>query len=154
MYEVKENDLKLSKKYLGLQAKLDQKKFELIEQDKKVNDQTIEACLLFQSNVEYYKDSVKNLKYFDRKDSIVRTIHRAFPESDVKFLEKEINKVIISEKVYCYFIATVFTILYFITIFIINLIFTFNFHHIFQYYLPLLCFFILMLVFVDSYIRD
>lgn len=150
MYEVKENDLKLSKKYLGLQAKLDQKKFELIEQDKKVNDQTIEACLLFQSNVEYYKDSVKNLKYFSRKDSIIRTIHRAFPESDVKFLEKEINKVIISEKAYCYFMIILFSILFLISSITIYFIFSFKL----QYYIPLFCGLILLFIVIDSYIRE
>jgi len=154
MYEVKENDLKLSKKYLELQTKLDKKRSELIEKDKKVNDQTIEACLLFQSNKEHYKSLVKDLKYFDKKDSLIRSISRDFPECDIKLLAKEIDKVIISEKSYCYFMCLMFAIVFFIGTLVFNFIISFKIVHIFQYYFPLFCILILIFIFIDSYIRD
>lgn len=154
MYEVKEHDLKLSKKYLELQSKLDQKKFELIEQDKKVNDQTIEACLLFQSNKVYYKNLVKDLRYFDKKDSIIRSISKSFPEVDINLLEKEINKVFLSEKTYCIILISLFLFLYFLIIGIVTFILSFKLSFILTYYLPIFCVLLLIFIFIDSYIRD
>lgn len=92
MYEIKDEDLKLSEKFKAAQLKLETKKQEIVAVNKKENNDTIEACLLFQSNISFFKEKAKDKKLVERSNFILDYLLKEFPKADSKVILKLIKK--------------------------------------------------------------
>lgn len=92
MYEIKDEDLKLSEKFKAAQLKLETKKQEIVAVNKKENNDTIEACLLFQSNISYFKEKAKAKKLVEKSNFILDYLLKEFPKADSRVILKLLKK--------------------------------------------------------------
>lgn len=151
MYEIEDQDLKLSEKFKAAQLKLEIKKQEIIAVNKKENNDTIEACLLFQSNVSYFKEKTKGYKIVDKPNSIAEELLNDFPKADYDILLKIIKKegfVTYSQLSIFIFICLLMGYLSIV----IYSCFTVSFSTLLTFIIPLTLFFVILFLFLDSYI--
>ncbi len=92
MYEVKEEDLKLSSNFEKANQKILKKKEEIILNNKNENQDTIEALLLFTNNLSYFKELTKGLSLSSKYNLIFKELKKSFPKADDKLLHKHLFK--------------------------------------------------------------
>lgn len=91
MYEVEEKDLQLSVTFKKAQEKLLNKKQEIIAVNKKENNDTIEASLLFLSNIEYFKNKYKGSSV-SKHMLILDELQQTFKNANLDTLATLLNK--------------------------------------------------------------
>ena len=153
MYKIEDEDLKLSEKFKKAQLNLEIKKQEIVAVNKKQNNDTIEACLLFQSNVTYFKEKVKDHRLVNRASYLVNQLTTDFPKANEKVLLKLIKK----NGIYTYnqIISIVFLVLlipFFSSQFYLLSHFGFNSSTFFNYCMPSSLLFSLLVLIIDSHI--
>lgn len=149
MYEIKENDLQLSEKFKTANLNLEYKKQEIILANKKENNDTIEASLLFLSHKAYFKEKHKNTLVIEKKQQIKRELIKSFP----KLNENTINLLLTKHGFFTYKELVSVLIIILSGLFILlscTLFFMFNLTV--NIILPLLAVFIILFLFLDTYI--
>lgn len=92
MYEVNEEDLKLSSNFQKANEKILKKKEEFILTNKNENQDTIEALLLFTNNTSYFKQITKGLSLSSKYNVIFKELKKNFPKANDKVLNKYLFK--------------------------------------------------------------
>lgn len=153
MYEIKDEDIQLSENFKKAQLKLETKKQELISLNKKENNDTIEASLLFISNSAYFKELTKGQLIVNKPDIIKKHLIREFPKLDIKYVDKVLIKHGYFNYIhYMTFFSVIFLIIYLVTV--IGLINQYGFSlSVFITKILLSgCFFLIILLLIDYWI--
>lgn len=151
MFEIKDEDLQLSEKFKLAQLNLETKKQEIIAINKKENNDTIEACLLFQSNVSYFKEKIKEKRVVDKTRYIVEYLLKDFPKANPEVLLRAIKK----QGIYTYnqillFVLFLFSIPYFLVNGYLLFYFGFSFNTVLNYCIPATLAFIVLFLMLDA----
>lgn len=91
MYDVQDEDLRLSHKYVEAQNIINTISKERIEKYKDVNSDTVEATLLFEANKKHFNSIVGSYPAI-KHELILQCLEKTFPELDRQVVSKRLIK--------------------------------------------------------------
>lgn len=118
--KVEDNDLQLSSKYKNYQYLLDAQKDKMNVDYKKSNSDTIEAAIILNNNLDYFKLLYQSSPFLKRRELLVRELKKQFPDLDESKFSRYLTKQgFYSER---YVVTMLSTVLISFTVLIANFI--------------------------------